>query len=219
MFLDQQEDFSIREFQPSDFKRLVYIADAINRQAKSKEGFQPFYAFQVSLESENYQEKLEQKVHAFLSKAFTEQNAQPRSTYRLALCDKNGQLIGNVTVDDLPQYDQEGNKIQGDIGYFICPENGRNGLMSKALRRVLDIYFRTHDEMDLTIHPSNLYSIKMMQRFNAKVVGFKGESGYNGEPRMVLKLTKENFILSQQPIFVCSHQKVQLPYEQRVKNV
>lgn len=219
MFLDVQDDFLIREFHPSDFKKLVYIADAINRQASLKEGFKPFYAFQVDTASLSYQDELEKKVHAFLEKAISEKHATPRSTYRLALCNKDNELIGNITVDDLPSYDSNGNQVQGDIGYFINPENGRNGLMSKALSRVLEVYFRTHDEMDLTIHPSNFYSLKMMQRFNAKIVGFKGASGYNGEPRLILKLTKDDFLLSRKPRLICSQKVVLETDTQRIKDV
>ena len=66
MFLIQQSDFSIREFLSSDFEKLYQIADAINRQAKEKEGFQPFYAFQVDPSRKDYQHLLDEKINHFL---------------------------------------------------------------------------------------------------------------------------------------------------------
>ncbi len=207
MFLIQQSDFSIREFSSSDFEKLYKIADAINKQAKEKEGFQPFYAFQVNSDLKDYSTLLSEKINHFLKKAEDEKNQLPRKTYRLALCDGKGMLVGNITIDDYPSKDKNGNLIQGDIGYFINPLDGRKGLMSKALGCVLDIYFKTHDELDITVHPNNLYSIKMLQRFNAKVVGFKSTSAYQDEPRMVLKMHKIDFLSSKAPRFITTQKK------------
>ena len=213
MFLIQRPDFSIREFSSSDFEKLYKIADAINRQAKEKEGFQPFYAFQVNPSKCDYGYLLDEKINNFLKKAEDEKKQTPRKTYRLALCDSEGQLVGNITIDDYPTKDKNGNLIQGDVGYFINPLDGRKGLMSKALACVLDVYFKTHDELDITVHPNNLYSIKMLQRFNAKVVGFKSMSSYQNEPRMVLKIFKSDFLASKMPRCVVSQKKQIYPQE------
>ena len=220
MFLIQQSDFSIREFSSSDFKKLYQIADAINRQAKEKEGFQPFYAFQVDPTRKDYQYLLDEKINHFLQKAEDEKNQSPRKTYRMALCDGNGNLVGNITIDDYPSQDKNGNLIHGDVGYFINPLDGRKGLMSKALACVLDVYFKTHDELDITVHPNNLYSIKMLQRFNAKVVGFKSTSAYQNEPRMVLKMFKIDFLSSKSPRFIATQKKQLHPQEtERIRYV
>ena len=220
MFLIQESDFSIREFLPSDFKKLYQIADAINRQAKEKEGFQPFYAFQVDPSRKDYQHLLDEKINHFLQKAEDEKNQSPRKTYRMALCDGKGNLVGNITIDDYPSQDKNGNLIQGDVGYFINPLDGRKGLMSKALSCVLDVYFKTHDELDITVHPNNLYSIKMLQRFNAKVVGFKSTSAYQDEPRMVLKMYKTDFLSSKTPRIISTQKKKLYPQEsERIRYV
>ncbi len=220
MFLIQQPEFLIREFSLSDFNQLLHIAHAINVQAKNKEGFQPFYAFQLDPSTPHYDKLLQQKIKAFLQTAQNEKLETPRKTYRLALCDDKGELIGNITIDNLPSHDESGNKIQGDIGYFINPHHGRKGLMSKALRSVLTIYFNNHEELDVTVHPMNLYSIKMLQRFNAKVVGLKTISTYQNEPRIVLKISKENFLSSCQPCHITTQKKqVFSNINEREKNV
>ena len=205
MFLTTQKDFSIREFLPSDFQSLFCIADKINKQAHEKEGFQPFYAFQGDIYSPTYTKELTEKTNKFLSRALKEKEVSPRSTHRLALCSTQGQLIGNVTIDVLPFQDETGKQIHGDIGYFINPDHGRQGLMSKAIEHVLNIYFQTHSQMDVTVHPNNLYSLKMMQRFNAKIIGFKEDSCYQGEPRVVLKLTKQDYLNRPQPVLICQN--------------
>ena len=199
MFLIQQPEFTIREFKESDFNKLYLIADAINKQANEKEGFQPFYAFQLDVKQSDYQDALQKKIRMFLQKAHIEKNEKERKTHRLALCDSRGVLIGNITINSVPIIDERGNKIYGDLGYFINPTDGRKGLMSKALSCVLDVYFKMHEELDVTLHPNNLYSIKLMQRFNAKVVGFKSSSVYQNEPRMVLKIYKQDFLSARNP--------------------
>ncbi|MBQ8251142.1 MAG: GNAT family N-acetyltransferase [Alphaproteobacteria bacterium] len=194
MFLIKTSEFIIREFNSSDFDKLFFIAQEINKQANEKEGFKPFYAFQVDVNRKDYLNILAEKTKAFLKKAYLERMQENRKTYRLALCDSKGDLVGNITIDDIPSIDENGKKIQGDLGYFINPKDGRKGLMSKALFEVLSLYFKTHDELDVTLHPNNLYSIKMMQRFNAKVVSFKSSSVYQNEPRIVLKILKRDFL-------------------------
>lgn len=194
MFLIETPEFIIREFNSADFDKLFFIAQEINKQATEKEGFKPFYAFQVDVHRKDYLNILAEKTKAFLKKANLERMQENRKTYRLALCDSKGELVGNITIDDIPSIDENGKKIQGDLGYFINPKDGRKGLMSKALFEVLSLYFKTHDELDVTLHPNNLYSIKMMQRFNAKVVSFKASSDYQNEPRIVLKILKRDFL-------------------------
>ena len=202
MFQIKNKDFLIREFLPSDYEALLSIADSINNQAENKTGYQPFYAFQVSKKKQDYFTVLQQKTKRFLSLALCEKDVEPRKTYRLALCNNQNRVIGNITIDVLPSLDENGNKLYGDVGYFIDPNYGRKGLMSRALAHVLNVYFKNNEMLDITIHPNNLYSIKMMQRFNAKVVDFKPESSYGNEPRLVLKLSRADFLLSRKPIYI-----------------
>ena len=220
MFSITEKKFLIREFSPQDFKSLLIIADSINKQAHENKEFQPFYAFNIPLKDENYQEKLIKKTNEFLNKATTEKNEKPRSTYRLALCLPTNELIGNITLDMLPITDKSGNVIRGDLGYFIHPKFGRNGLMSRALEKVLTRYFRYIDTMDITIHPQNIHSLRLMQRFNAKIIGLKTKSTYQGEPRLLLSLSRMDFL--SRPKIICTHKKTILfnqPSYERAYNV
>ncbi|MBO7244990.1 MAG: GNAT family N-acetyltransferase [Alphaproteobacteria bacterium] len=210
MFLIKEKEFLLREFSQSDLKELVTIAHNINKQAYFDSKYQPFYAFNVALNDQNYQENLLNKTQSFLNQAEREKNTIPRSTYRLALCLPNNKLIGNITLDILPQKDKNGKIIWGDLGYFINPEHGRMGLMSKALENVLIRYFRYHNRMDITIHPENIYSLQMMQRFNAKIIGLKKQSDYQGEPRLLLTLSKEDFLSRKKPVCI-SKKTIHIP--------
>ena len=205
MFSIKEKKFLIREFSEQDFKDLYVIADNINRQAYQNKEFQPFYAFNVSVEDKDYQEKLSQKTIDFIHKAIKEKNTQPRSTYRLALCLPNNELIGNITLDMIPTQDKEGKLVYGDLGYFIDPNHGRNGLMSQALEKVLNKYFRYHNTMDLTIHPENNHSLRLMQRYHAQIIGIKMKSDYQGEPRLLLSLSKKDFLSRLR--LICPHKK------------
>ena len=96
--------FRLREFKKKDFYRLTEIARAINRKALrcQKQGYFPFYAFQVDQTVSDVDTILRKKVQIFLEKAQKERSVWPRSTYRLAVENQKGDLIGNVTVDMLP---------------------------------------------------------------------------------------------------------------------
>lgn len=205
MFSTKEKNFLIREFSEQDFNDLYVIADSINKQADQNKEFQPFYAFNVPIKDAYYQQKLYQKTSDFINKAIQEKNAQPRSTYRLALCLPDNKLIGNITLDMLPSADKDGKIIHGDLGYFIDPKYGRNGLMSQALEKTLNKYFRYHDVMDLTIHPENIHSLRLMQRFHSQIVGIKIKSDYHGEPRLLLSLSKKDFL--SRPTRICRHKK------------
>ncbi len=220
MFSIKEKNFLIREFSEQDFKDLYVIANNINQQAHQNKEFQPFYAFNVSVEDKSYKEKLSQKTIDFINKAINEKNAQPRSTYRLALCLPNNELIGNITLDMIPTQDKEGKLIYGDLGYFIDPKHGRNGLMSQALEKVLNKYFRYHNTMDLTIHPENIHSLRLMQRFHAQIIGIKIKTDYQGEPRLLLSLSKKDFL--SRPRLICPHKKtisILSAQREREKNV
>ncbi len=202
MFLTIQKDFLIREFSLSDFESLFLIADNINKQAAINKEFQPFYAFNIDVREKNYSEILKQKTKIFLERAIFEKEQQPRSTHRLALCLPNNKLIGNITVDILPFQDETGKTIFGDLGYFIDPVHGRKGLMSKAVEHILTQYFSQQTEMDVTVHPHNVHSLRMMQRFNAHITGIKEKTEYQGEPRLLLKLLKDDFLIRGKPVFI-----------------
>ncbi len=190
MFEVEEKDFSVREFVPGDYDSLKGIASRINEMARLKKGYFPFYAFQ---EHAGENKTLGTKVSAFLKKAFSEREALPRATHRLAVCDALGRLIGNVTVDMIPSIDSNGKATFGDLGYFIDPIYGGCGLMTKAVRHVLTRYFQTFDRLDVTVHPENMFSRRLILSLGGKEEGLLSRSSYAGEPRAVFVVTRSAF--------------------------
>lgn len=186
--------FRLREFKKKDFYRLTEIARAINRKALrcQKQGYFPFYAFQVDQTVSDVDTILRQKVQFFLEKAQKERSVWPRSTYRLAVENQKGDLIGNVTVDMLPIL-EDGKIIYGDLGYFVDPRAAGRGIMTQAVCQVLRYYFKNNERLDITAHPDNVYSSRLIERIGGKAVGFVQQSHYQNEPRRVFVVLKKDF--------------------------
>ena len=135
----------------------------------------------------------ETKSRTFLIKAERERRQDPRSTYRMAVRLPNDKLIGNVTIDMLP-IEENGKKIYGDLGYFIDPRYGEHGYATEAVRGLVHHFFKAYRKLDITAHPANKFSRKLIERIGGKQVGYNEASHYgHGEPRAVFEVHKEDF--------------------------
>ena len=185
----------IDEFKTSDFHRLQEIAFNINHNAdvKATEGYCPFYTFQVDRDTPQRDNVIRNKVSDFLIKAERERRQDPRSTYRMAVRLPNDKLIGNVTIDMLP-LEENCKKIYGDLGYFIDPRYGEHGYATEAVRGLVHHFFKAYRKLDITAHPANKFSRKLIERIGGKQVGYNEASHYgHGEPRAVFEVHKEDF--------------------------
>ena len=185
----------IDEFKNSDFETLQQIAFKINKNADIHyaDGYCPFYTFQVAKDEENRSSKIRQKVADFIIKAGKERNMEPRSTYRMAVRLKDGTLIGNATIDMLP-IEEDGKTIYGDLGYFINPEYGSKGYAIEAVRGLTHHFFKKYEKLDVTTHPNNKFSRKLIEKIGGKEVGYKSASHYgNSEPRVIFEVSKQDF--------------------------
>ena len=185
----------IDEFKTSDYARLREIAFNINHNADthSAEGYCPFYTFQVDRDLPDRDMMIRQKVSDFLIKAERERKQEPRSTYRMAVRLTDGTLIGNATIDMLP-IEENGNKIYGDLGYFIDPKYGEKGYATEAVRCLAHQFFKKYNKLDITAHPENKYSRKLIERIGGRAVGYKEASHYgHREPRTIFEVHKKDF--------------------------
>ena len=188
----------IDEFKTSDYARLREIAFNINHNADTRadEGYCPFYTFQVDKDTSGRDNVIRQKVSEFLIKAEKERLQEPRSTYRMAVRLPDGKLIGNVTVDMLP-FEENGKKIYGDLGYFIDPQYGAHGYATEAVRGLVHHFFKKYQKLDITAHPANKFSRKLIERIGGMQVGYNEASHYgHGEPRAVFEVHKADFYRS-----------------------
>ncbi len=185
----------IDEFKTSDYARLLEIAANINSNADehAADGYCPFYTFQVEKDTPNRDVAIRQKVSEFLIKAERERNQEPRSTYRMAVRLKDGTLVGNTTVDMLP-IEEDGKKIYGDLGYFIDPKYGEHGYATEAVRGLLHHFFKEYPKLDVTTHPNNKFSRKLIERIGGVQTGYNEASHYgHGEPRAVFEVSRSDF--------------------------
>ena len=191
----ETERLIIDEFSPSDFAELQNIAMKINKNSDEhfSEGYCPFYTFQTAKDEENRIQKIRQKAADFIIKSAKERQEDPRSTYRMAVRLKDGTLIGNVTIDMLP-IKEDGKTIYGDLGYFINPEFGSKGYATEAVRGLTHHFFKKYEKLDVTTHPNNKFSRKLIERIGGKEVGYKSVSHYgNSEPRVIFEVSKKDF--------------------------
>ena len=185
----------VDEFRSSDYGRLQEIAFNINHHADThqSDGYCPFYTFQVEKGTPDRENLIRQKVADFLIKAERERHQDPRSTHRMAVRLPDGKLIGNATIDMLP-IEENGKTIYGDLGYFIDPEYGEQGYATEAVRALSHHFFKHYEKMDITAHPNNKYSRRLIERIGGKAVGYKEASHYgNSEPRIVFEIHKKDF--------------------------
>ena len=185
----------IDEFNVSDYARLREIAFNINHNAdvRGAEGYCPFYTFQVDKDTPQRDNVIRQKVSEFLIKAERERQREPRSTYRMAVRLADGNLVGNVTIDMLP-FEENGKKIYGDLGYFIDPNYGEHGYATEAVRGLVHHFFKKYQKLDITAHPANKFSRKLIERIGGTQVGYNEASHYgHGEPRAVFEVHREDF--------------------------
>lgn len=188
----------IDEFKTSDYARLQEIAFNINHNADvhAADGYCPFYTFQVDRNTPDRDTAIRQKVSEFLIKAERERKQKERSTYRMAVRLPNGTLIGNATVDMLP-IEENGKKIYGDLGYFIDPQYGKHGYATEAVRGLVHHFFKKYQKLDITAHPANKFSRKLIERIGGIEVGYNEASHYgHGEPRTVFEVHKADFYRS-----------------------
>lgn len=186
----------INDFKNSDYSRLREIAMNINHKADrdGEKGYMPFYAFQVDKNVPDRDNQISQKVAQFIIKSHNEKAEEPRNVYRMAIRLKNsGLLIGNVTINMLP-VEENGKLVYGDRGCCLDPEYAKNGFANEAVRAVSHQFFKYYDHMDITAHPQNAHSSKLIQRSGGKKVGFKDASGYGqSEPRDIYRVEKNDF--------------------------
>lgn len=182
-------------FRASDCARLETIAFLMNERAKNEPnaGVMPFYAFQLSATDQKNPRALHEKVEDYLFKAAREKQAFPRSTYRLAIRNWGGVLLGGVCIDMMPV--QDGNQtLYGDLGYFIDPMFSGNGFVTEACVSVLNSYFDYYPYADVTAHPKNKASCKIIEKMGGVRTGIKISHYGSNEPRACYKIEKFNFM-------------------------
>ncbi len=183
----ETERLILDELTLNDAPALFDIASRINKQAEQNPQYFPYYAFQDAKGNE-----LRHKVISFLHKAQKEKNEFPSNTRRYAIR-KDGQLIGSVAIDMLPTF-KNGKPFFGDLGYFIDPNFGNQNFGREACVAVLNEFFAHYNRLDVTAHPDNIYSIRLIEKLGAEKGDYCEKSAYNDEPRQTFFVSRQNFL-------------------------
>ncbi len=183
----------LTELDVSDCGALVQIAHRINLKAAGTDpGYMPYYAFQG--DPRRYSPGfLYDKVEKLLEKAGEESNAYPRKTYRLAVrLKREDALIGGATINMQP-IRENSRIVYGDLGYFLDPSYSGQGYMRQACSMLLTQYFNYWDTLDITTHPGNTYSKRLIGWLGGIFAGREEASHYAGEPRDAFVVTRQRF--------------------------
>ncbi len=155
-------------------------------------------------ENRNEQNTSRDIAARFILRAAQERNTQPeRDVYRLAIRNKNFEVVGGITLNMLPCPNAPLAE-QGDIGYFIDPAHTGERYVSSAMDILLPFYFKTHDVLSFDIVSTpvgqpfdNLRNNLLSQR---AAIHFGANQSSEPPPAFFAKggyipwcLTKENF--------------------------
>ncbi len=177
------QNLAIREISPMDCVALEEIRQAINKAPKNL----PYYALKYPGDAEK-----------FCYEALEQQKVSPRQTLGLAVCPKKerhkmiGFVIGELT--NLDKKEWGGQVGLGDIGYFMHPSYQGKGYVTEAVRALMSkIFFDElgYEYLNATVHPENILSQKVLKNLGFQSYGETQK--YGGEPRILLKVTKDDF--------------------------
>lgn len=177
----QTENLALREISMADVIRLEKIRLAINSNKSNR----PYYDLKEANDAPR-----------FCYDALNQQKQTPRQTIGLAMAEQKTphDIIGFVIGELTELKENWGGEVGlGDIGYFIHPEHQGKGYVTEAIRGFMGkFYFEklNYPYLSATVHPKNPPSIRVLES-----VGFKvyGEITKYGEPRLLLKVTKDEF--------------------------
>ncbi|MFB6182162.1 MAG: GNAT family N-acetyltransferase [Candidatus Magasanikbacteria bacterium] len=110
----------------------------------------------------------------FIEKCIEQKEEEPRSDYCFAIEEKDSSnFLGTISIGKKDK-DEE----VGKLGYWLAEKYWRQGYMSEALEKVLELGF---DELDLRrieakVYTDNIASQKLLEKFDFKREGVQREA-------------------------------------------
>lgn len=94
---------------------------------------------------------------------------------QLAVCLKEGQLIGDIGIHFIDD------DYQIEIGYTLSPERQGNGYAAEAVKAVINCAFVEHKKhrVSASVDPDNIKSVKLLEK-----IGFRKEAHFIKSYRM-----------------------------------
>jgi RimJ/RimL family protein N-acetyltransferase len=170
----------LTDFTMNDVKDVVKIGERMIEQTKNDPDYLLFFWFRPK-QGETQFENIKRRIESSIQNS----KIRPRINYSLALrLKESNKLIGRFCID------MDG---IGDTGSFIDPEYQKNGYQSEARIAMMDLYFERFPVLTATADPDNVPSNKNLIGFGGILSGTKDASEFDGRPRNIYKITKENY--------------------------
>ena len=144
----------------------------------SMEDKEAFYKYRSMPEVYKYQSMRPasiNEVEKFISKNSDARLNEPDTWMQLAVCLKEGQMIGDIGIHFIDD------KYQIEIGYTLSPEHHGRGYASEAVNAIIDYAFNElkKHRVIASVDPDNVSSVKLLER-----TGFRKEAHFIKSYRM-----------------------------------
>ncbi len=149
-----------------------------------------FFYFYVPKNNINREKEQFQNVKKYFDRILKEYELENPLLYFVGIFDKSSnKFIGGIDIEFMKE------KQHFDLGYFLSPSFQRKGLGFEAVTTFLKHFFEQFDEFVATVHPENMASKRMIEKLGGIFVENQKNSIYGGEPRLLYKITKNNFYI------------------------
>lgn len=143
-------------------------------EMKDKEDFFEYRSMPEIYQYQSWKPKRISEIEEFINKNVTVNPNTEHTWLQLAVCLKEGQMIGDIGIHFL-----EENQIE--IGYTLSPKYQGKGYALEAVKAVINYSFSEWKKHRITasVDPDNIHSVKLLER-----IGFKKEAHFIKSFRM-----------------------------------
>jgi RimJ/RimL family protein N-acetyltransferase len=143
-------------------------------ERKDKEDFFQYRSMPEIYKYQSWRPKFISEIEEFINKNVAVFPNTPNTWLQLAVCLKEGQMIGDIGIHFIDD-------CQIEIGYTLSPEYQGNGYAFEAVKAVINYVFfvlKKH-RIAASVDPDNIQSIKLLER-----IGFRKEAHFIKSFRM-----------------------------------
>ncbi|NYB75233.1 GNAT family N-acetyltransferase [Sedimentibacter hydroxybenzoicus DSM 7310] len=142
---------------------------------KDKEAFYKYRSMPEVYKYQSMRPKNISEIEEFIKKNANAHLNMPDTWLQLAVCLKEGQMIGDIGIHFIDD------KYQIEIGYTLSPEYQGMGFAAEAVKAIIDYAFNELKKYRIiaSVDPDNLSSVKLLER-----IGFRKEAHFIKSYRM-----------------------------------
>ncbi len=157
---------------------ISLITDRLDIRVLCNDDKEPFFRYRSMPEIcrfQSWKPSAIEEIEKFIALNLTVIPNTPDTWLQLAVCLKDGLLIGDIGVHFLAD------GFQAELGYTLSPHFQGRGYAAEAVRAVMDFLFYSLSKHRITasVDPDNLKSIKLLEK-----LGFRKEAHFVRSYRM-----------------------------------